>query len=300
MPIRASSDSGEIILDKLPVPKAGRDSMPRLPTPPRGARDKKQYLIGAAALGLVLVGFIARPFLLPDGQLDVLAAQVQAANQARIDAEKKIAVAEEKTREALSAKRSVQEKLAIAEAAQSELADKAAAQDKKLAAAKAVQDKLAPALDKGTGTLTIEGEEVHLALADKLLFKPADDVLTEKGTKILAKLATVLKTDLRDRTIWIQGHTDDSPVPQPPAPKPPKKVKGKPVVEAPPPVPRFKTNWELSSARALAIVHYFQDVAKLEPTRLAALAYSQYKPASATVKAQNRRVVLVLAPRPKT
>jgi chemotaxis protein MotB len=300
MGIRASSDSGEIILDKLPVPKGGRDSMPRMPTAPRSSRDKQKYLIGAAALGLVLVGFIARPFLMPDSQLDVLAGQVRAANQARLDAEKKIVEAEEKTRSVESAKRSVQEKLAIAEGAQSELADKAAAQGKKLAAAKAVQDKLAPALDKGVGTMTIEGDEVHLALSDKLLFKPADDVLTDKGIKILAKLATVLKTDLRDRTIWIQGHTDDTPVPQPPAPKPPKKVKGKPDVVEAPPVPRFKTNWELSSARALAIVHYFQDVAKLEPTRLAALAYSQYKPASSTVKAQNRRMVLVLAPRPKS
>lgn len=300
MPIRASSDSGEIILDKLPVPKAGRDSKPRLPTTPPRADRKQRYVLGAAAVGLVALGFVVRPYLLPDGQLDVLAAQVRAAEAARGVAETAVKDAQEKLRTAVSAQRSVQEKLAIAEAAQAELASQAAAADKRLAAAKAVQAQLQPALDKGAGAITIEGDEVLLAIPDKVLFKPADDVLTDKGEKLLAKLASVLKTELRDRTIYVQGHTDDTPVPQPPPPKPPRKVKGKPVVEAPPAVPRFKTNWELSSARALAIVHYFQDVAKLEPTRLAALAYGQYKPASTTVKAQNRRMVLVFAPRPKT
>ena len=60
--------------------------------------------------------------------------------------------------------------------------------------------------------------------------------------------------------------------------------------------PRFATNWELSSARALTVVHYLQEQAKVDPRRLAAVAFSQYRPAS-RAKAKNRRIEIVLYPR---
>src|SRR5262249_22663333 len=58
------------------------------------------------------------------------------------------------------------------------------------------------------------------------------------------------------------------------------------------------TNWELSAARALTVVHYLQDEAKIEPTRLAAVAFGQYRPVSKT-KAKSRRIEIVLYPRAK-
>jgi chemotaxis protein MotB len=60
----------------------------------------------------------------------------------------------------------------------------------------------------------------------------------------------------------------------------------------------FVTNWELSAARALTVVHYLQDEAKVDPTRLAAVAFSQYRPVSKT-RAKNRRIEIVLYPRAK-
>jgi chemotaxis protein MotB len=56
------------------------------------------------------------------------------------------------------------------------------------------------------------------------------------------------------------------------------------------------TNWELSAARALTVVHYLQDEAKIDPTRLAAVAFSQYRPVSKQ-RAKNRRIEIVLYPR---
>jgi len=61
-------------------------------------------------------------------------------------------------------------------------------------------------------------------------------------------------------------------------------------------VPRFATNWELSAARALTVVHYLQDTAKVDPSRLAALAFGQYRPMSRGNKALNRRIEIVLYP----
>jgi chemotaxis protein MotB len=60
----------------------------------------------------------------------------------------------------------------------------------------------------------------------------------------------------------------------------------------------FVTNWELSAARALTVVHYLQDEAKVDPTRLAAVAFSQYRPISKQ-RAKNRRIEIVLYPRAK-
>ncbi|HSN30412.1 MAG TPA: OmpA family protein, partial [Kofleriaceae bacterium] len=83
------------------------------------------------------------------------------------------------------------------------------------------------------------------------------------------------------------------------APPPKKLPKG---AKAPPPAPkeepvRFMTNWELSAARALNVVHYLQDNAKIDPTRLAALAFGQYRPGSRSNKALNRRIEIVLVPK---
>lgn len=60
----------------------------------------------------------------------------------------------------------------------------------------------------------------------------------------------------------------------------------------------FITNWDLSAARALTVVHYLQDEAKLDPARLAAVAFGQYRPSSKS-RAKNRRIEIVLYPRAK-
>ena len=108
---------------------------------------------------------------------------------------------------------------------------------------------------------------MHVLIATAALFRPNDDGLTDHGKAVLSKLAGAIK-ELPDRAVWVEGHTDDTPVPLPTAPKQPAPKKGKaPPPPAPAPAIRFATNWELSSARALAVVHHFQDVSKVDPSR---------------------------------
>ncbi|MBX3161511.1 MAG: OmpA family protein [Deltaproteobacteria bacterium] len=181
------------------------------------------------------------------------------------------------------------------------------------AAEKALQDKLAEAVGKAGEVTTADGA-VKLELVDQILFAVGEADLTEQGREVLAKVGAALK-DV-DKQIWVQGHTDDQPiyVPKKADPKAaaaakvdPKK-KADPKAKAPPPgakkkpgdasdaVLAFVTNWELSAARALTVVHYLQDDAKVDPTRLAAVAFGQYRPVSKT-KAKNRRIEIVLYPR---
>lgn len=175
-----------------------------------------------------------------------------------------------------------------AEALRTSDADRAAAE-------KALQDKLAEAVGKNGEVTTADGA-VKLELVDQILFATGEADLTESGREVLSKVGAALK-DV-DKQIWVQGHTDDQPIFNPPPPKRPPLKKGeKP--PPPPPPPKFATNWELSAYRALSVVHYLQDVGKIDPTRLAALAFGQYHPLRGASKAANRRIEIVLYPKPK-
>jgi chemotaxis protein MotB len=183
------------------------------------------------------------------------------------------------------------------------LSSKAADYDKKAAELDAATKRIQGTIDKSQGSVSTEGDEIHLQLVDKVLFPTGDDQLTDKGKQVLDKVAAALK-DLADKQVWVQGHTDDQPIIVPPGKKDDSKTKppakGKPAApdkdKLPEPL-RFHTNWELSAARALEVVHYLQDVGKIEPTRLAALAFGQYRPVSHTNKALNRRIEIVLYPK---
>jgi chemotaxis protein MotB len=270
--------SGIEVYPKMPIPKP-RHSDPKLPTARRELATHTWIGIAviAAAVGAG-AGYVAHR---PDTSGTVKAkAEVAAAQKA---------TAAEKSRADDLAKQLEQAKEDV------ELAQKAAqAASTKAADSDAAAAKLQATVDKTQGLVSQEGDEIHLKLVDKVLFAVGDDKLTDKGKAVLDKVAVALK-DLPDKQVWVQGHTDDQPIYIPPAPKVKSTKKG--AKAEPPPAPRFASNWELSAARALTVVHYLQDNAKIEPSRLAALAFGQYRPVSRKYKAANRRIEIVLVPK---
>lgn len=214
--------------------------------------------------------------------------------------------------------------LAKANAAADELRKTEAELKTKADEASALQAKLAEAVGQNGEVTTADGA-VKLELVDQILFPTGEAELTPSGKDVLSKVGAALK-EIGEKQIWVQGHTDDQPIvprkPKPPEPpsaaaaKQAKQAKAKPAKPDPKaakPDPRakpdakpdtndavlaFVTNWELSAARALTVVHYLQDDAKIDPTRLAAVAFGQYRPISKT-KAKNRRIEIVLYPRAK-
>ena len=182
--------------------------------------------------------------------------------------------------------------------------------------AEALQKRLTEVVGK-FGDVTTEDGAVRVELVDKILFPVGEADLTDNGRQVLAEVGKALK-DIEDKQIWVQGHTDSSPIvvrkPKP-EPKGKKGAKGdaadakKKPGEKPDEKPAeggagndavlpFVTNWELSAARALTVVHYLQDEAKIDPSRLAAVAFGQYRPSSKS-KSKNRRIEIVLYPRAK-
>ncbi len=280
-----------MVYPKMPVPQ-NRQSEPKVKgfasTGGGGpSRVRLAAVLGGAFLLGGGVGFLVRP---THGGEAETAKKELAEQKKALDA----ATAKAKDLDAAQAKIADQDKQL------QDLQSKAADVDKKAAELAEEETKVQGAVDKASGSVSTEGDEIHLQLVDKVLFPTGEDKLTDKGKQVLDKVAVALKA-LPDKQIWVQGHTDDQPIyRRPPKKEPPKKGSKTAKVEPEEKVPeelRYFTNWELSAGRALEVVHYLQDVAKIDPTRLAALAFGQYRPVSHTNKAANRRIEIVLYPK---
>jgi chemotaxis protein MotB len=296
MPDREASESGVLVYPRVPVPKGGnRDSAPKVPKKKDGpVIDKMRIVLGAAGLAIgVIIGLLLRPVVAPDGRVDELVAQVDSAAKAAQAQRDRADAAEKSLEVAQKARDAAAKDLANAEAAQVELATKVAEGNAKAKEAEEQKKKLLASVENGMGSVSSVGDEIHLQLVDKVLFKLNDDQLTEKGKQVIDKVASALK-EIPDKQIWVQGHTDDQPIFNVAPKAAPVKKGQKPPAVIP---PRFATNWELSAARALTVVHYLQDTAKIDPSRLAALAFGQYRPVSRSNKALNRRIEIVLVPK---
>jgi chemotaxis protein MotB len=63
----------------------------------------------------------------------------------------------------------------------------------------------------------------------------------------------------------------------------------------------FRSNWELSTARATSVVHYLRNKHKISPDRMAAVGYGEHRPISDNStpegRSKNRRVVIEIGPK---
>ena len=119
--------------------------------------------------------------------------------------------------------------------------------------------------------------KVYVRLSENLLFPSASAVVNPNGVDALAKLAAVLNLN-SDVSVNIEGHTDSIP------------IRGK-----------FKDNWDLSTARANAIVRILVDNYKVDPLRVIASGHSYYDPIETNStpdgRAKNRRTEIILSPK---
>jgi len=144
----------------------------------------------------------------------------------------------------------------------------------------ALKNKMAEAL-KGfsSNDLSViqKNGKVYVSLSENLLFPSGSAVVNKKGVDALSKLAEVLNVN-NDVAINIEGHTDSIP------------IKG-----------RYKDNWDLSTARANAIVRILVDNYKVDPLRVMASGHSRYDPVDTNStpegRSKNRRTEIILSPK---
>jgi chemotaxis protein MotB len=132
--------------------------------------------------------------------------------------------------------------------------------------------------DKNVRLKMMEKGLVITFVAD-ILFDSGKDKIRLEAMPILDKVARVLQENVPEYKVGIEGHSDNEPI----------KVSG------------WKSNWELSSARALSVLHYLIDQKNLLPERLSAIGYGEYHPVSLNDSKEgrmlNRRVEIVILPK---
>jgi chemotaxis protein MotB len=101
-------------------------------------------------------------------------------------------------------------------------------------------------------------------------------VLRAEFEPVLRKIAETFAR-FPDRVIRVEGHTAVAPS-------------------------RWRSSWDLGAARAVAVVRFLQEKAGVEPSRLLAISFGEFRPrasnSSEALRQKNRRVELVLVDRP--
>ncbi|SIQ46455.1 chemotaxis protein MotB [Paracoccus thiocyanatus] len=134
-----------------------------------------------------------------------------------------------------------------------------------------------------------EGVQVvgdRFVFSSEVLFAPGEAVLSDAGRTQIARVAGMLNeisADIPPQIGWmirVDGHTDNVP------------LSG---------LGRYRDNWELSQARALAVVRYMTDELGFPADRLAPAGFADTRPVAAgdtpEARAQNRRIELKLTER---
>ena len=149
-----------------------------------------------------------------------------------------------------------------------------------VAGAETLQQALDEELEEAPYLADLEGVEVSrvaegilLRVEDRWLFPTAAAELTAGGEALIQRLVEVIQRQAGE--VAVEGHTDSRPIQ----------------------TEEFPSNWVLSSARAIAIVHALEQ-AGVDSQRLRAVGLADTRPLagneSAEGRAQNRRVEVII------
>jgi len=123
--------------------------------------------------------------------------------------------------------------------------------------------------------VTMTSKMIRINLSAPILFKSGSDELNPEARTILKPIGYLLK-NLENNKIIVEGHTDSVPI-----------KTGK-----------WKTNWELSAARANSVVDFFNEEINIPNEKMVAAAFGEYRPVAsnktAEGRAKNRRIEIVV------
>jgi chemotaxis protein MotB len=157
-----------------------------------------------------------------------------------------------------------------------ELRKEKAKREKELDVYKSLFAELKALVDAGTVKVAFRKGRLVVEMASSILFDSGKASLREEGQTALGQLATALGS-VGERDFLIAGHTDNVPIR----------------------TARFKSNWELSTARAVQVVNYMIE-AGMSPVHIGAAGFGEYDPVGDNKapegRAQNRRIEIILMP----
>jgi len=143
---------------------------------------------------------------------------------------------------------------------------------------KLLEERLAQEIQDKQVKLQMKEKGLVITVVGDLLFDSGKVKIRQEAYPLLDKVARVLKENVPQLSVGIEGHTDNQPI----------KYSG------------WKTNWELSSARALSVLHYLVNEKGISPDRLSAIGYGEFQPVASNDtrggRQLNRRVEIVILP----
>jgi chemotaxis protein MotB len=129
-------------------------------------------------------------------------------------------------------------------------------------------------------SLAMDERGIVITFVAEVLFDSGKADLKPDGKNMLKKVASVIREEAVDNEIGVEGHTDNVPI----------KHSG------------WKSNWELSTARATSVLHYLVNDCGLKPNNLSATGYGEYRPVVSNNTKEgrqaNRRVEIIIKPMP--
>jgi len=143
---------------------------------------------------------------------------------------------------------------------------------------KSLEDEMRAALESKDVTISKLQGKLTVNILDRILFDSGEADLKPGGEAVLRKVADIL-TEHTNLQVHVVGHTDNVPI--------------RPGARS-----KFPSNWELSTARATAAVRFLSEKAGVDPRRLGALGYGEFRPiadnSTAEGRARNRRIAITI------
>jgi len=141
-----------------------------------------------------------------------------------------------------------------------------------------LEERLRKEISEYKAKLEITERGLVITFLSEVFFDSGKAVIKNQAEETLSQISEVLNTKVKDSLIAIEGHTDNDPIKY----------------------SRWKSNWELSAARAVSVLHYLIDKGRIQPERLSAVGYGEFHPVAPNDtpegKQQNRRVEIVILP----
>jgi chemotaxis protein MotB len=141
-----------------------------------------------------------------------------------------------------------------------------------------LEDEMRAALESKDVTISQLQGKLTVNILDRVLFDSGEADLKPAGAAVLRKVATILASH-PNLKIHVIGHTDNVPI----------RANAR---------SRFPSNWELSTARATAAVRFLTEIAGVDPRRLGAVGYGEFRPVAENTtpdgRARNRRIAITI------
>jgi chemotaxis protein MotB len=133
---------------------------------------------------------------------------------------------------------------------------------------------LRPAVADGRVSLAIDRRGLVISIKESGTFRTGSADVSDAMRALIGEVGDALRGI--DNLVRVEGHTDDIPIH----------------------TPRFASNWDLSTARATAVVAFMVQEFGIAPDRLSAAGYAEFHPqvpnADEASRARNRRVDIVI------